>query len=438
MVGFSTVVMLFRPGGMTNDSIGQLTLARHLDRLGDGHPPLFSVIWAIGERFIRGPMSMLLFMNCLYWGGLAVTFHHYPLPRKWQGIAFLLVGFWPPAFSILGVIWKDVLMQAAIVGLLASFLVFRKTGGRRSFRMGLLFAFLAVSVRHNGVVAVFPMLGLHLAEHRLVRNWRPWKRNLTSWLTAGALSLAMYEGLQLLFSPFVRHQHFEQNIWIYDLAAMSVKADRSLFLPEDPVLQPGKGLAELKTVFDPRRNWRLFDCLPGTKPCERVLEHTVDSDKLAALKGNWSRQVRTQLRLYLSVRFDLYRDLIGLAGKPVFLHRDQIDPNKLGYKHTAERRHRVSRYLAIRNRLARTPLFAVWLYLAAALAIGVATIRDFWRARPPLAAALATSAILYHLTYFFLSGSAEFRYANWSILATLLAVFALPASLSKREGFSSP
>ena len=92
-----------------------------------------------------------------------------------------------------------------------------------------------------------------------------------------------------------------------------------------------------------------------------------------------------------------------------------------------------ARALATLQSLVDTPLFAAWIYLLVCVVVMLAGASRMARhPRAGLAAAVAASSLAYALPFALASGSAEFRYLAWPVLATLAALV-LMAAAKKRN-----
>ena len=134
--GFALTLTVFYPGYMTNDAVFVYRFAQE-GRYGDWQSPLMSMLWRWIDPVAPGPGSMFMLIAALYWLGfglLAVA-----VARRAPLFALFVpcVGLAPPAFMLLGMIWRDVLFGT--VWLLAAALVFwsrsaaRRRAGRFSF-----------------------------------------------------------------------------------------------------------------------------------------------------------------------------------------------------------------------------------------------------------------------------------------------------------------
>jgi len=114
--GFGLTLLIFYPGIMTFDAkfvyedIGKRTL-------GDWQSPAMTVLWALIDPIAPGSASMFLLTAAAYW--LAFGVLGFTLAGRSAGLGALppLLALLPPAFVLVGVLWRDVLF--AVTWLLA-------------------------------------------------------------------------------------------------------------------------------------------------------------------------------------------------------------------------------------------------------------------------------------------------------------------------------
>jgi len=424
--GFAAVCLVCWPGFMSEDSVDQLVEARE-HRFFDAHPPLMAMIWALTDVVVPGPAGMLLLLNGLYWGGLLVSFRYWPLSPRARVIAFACVAVFPPLLVNLGVIWKDILMQGALVCVLAAYLRYRVSRGIVPLILGLVFSVLALAARHNAAAAVWPLLALLVAAHP---RWSPrlsrWRRSLAALCISLVLLLASSQGLSRALSPFVHQSHFWQVAPLFDLAGMSVRANELLFDRSIGILRSDVALEDIRRAYDPRHPLSLF----YPRGSEPLIGHTDDPAVLRAIARNWWQAVVAHPRAYLESRLRVYRHMIGLADRPYIVYA-QIVGNPYGYALPDSRMR--SLVVSAFERLTPTPLFCIWLYLLVLSALFIQSAVAFRRGGSALALALSLSGLFYHATFLLLSGSDDFRYSLWTLLCTLLTACALPSALGRER-----
>jgi hypothetical protein len=163
-------MFLLYPGFLSWDSVNQLMQARS-GSYGDWHPPFMSVTWRYIDHILSGPFGMLSLQLDLFVSGLMLVLgggrdRPAPIPLLLTMGACL---FFPPVVGILGSVWKDVLMEAALL------LCFGLAGiiGKedRPARRWLLTAVLlllcvyAAGLRYNAILAILPLIWLVFQEY---------------------------------------------------------------------------------------------------------------------------------------------------------------------------------------------------------------------------------------------------------------------------------
>lgn len=410
---------------MSPDSVEQLVQARN-HSYQDDHPPLMAMIWSVVDRILPGPAGMLVFMNALYWGGFLVVARYWPLPRRPRLVVFALMAAFPPLLVNLGVIWKDILMQGALVALLGSYLRYRSTRGLLALLLALVFATLAIAARHNAAPAVWPLLALLVAEHPRWKRLRVppsrWKHALGSLVLSALLVVGLQQGVTRAIRPFARETHAWQGSLLFDLAGMSVQTGQLLFDPSLEMLIDGTTYEVVKRLYNPRHPGSLFYGRGS------VIRLTQDPERMRGLRQNWLNAVQEHPGAYLKSRWRIYRNMLGLTKtKPAYMVFAEINRNPYKYKLRASPLR--ERVVGAFEWLSDTPLFSVWLYVFGCLLLLLIGAAAAWSGGGALVLALTASGLSYHLTFALLAASDDYRYSLWTITCALLSACALPASL---------
>jgi hypothetical protein len=325
---------------------------------------------------------------------------------------------------MLGHVWKDVGMSALLLWAAALTFVWRRRGSRTARTLALLALGLACAFRHNAVFAALPLL-LWWSWPRAQDAPAPWRRAAVG--TALALVLAATPaGLARLADADARHPWTVVALW--DLAALSIDAN-AVKLPASVLAGPPLTVEELRAVFDPWANPRLF----AVGKIKSSFYHDYSDAQLSDLRAAWWSAVRADPRAYLRHRARLMRYL--MLGFPASLPRELIYvPQRVLLPSTAVALPPVDESTWFWRGIASvraSAWFAGALYLGLALvATAIAYRRHVGEARAAIGA-LVASAWCNALPLAFISGSAEFRYLTWSTLAGLLAL-ALAASGQRR------
>ena len=423
-IGVAATLALFWPGLMSVDSAVQFAQARATYPLDDVHPVLMSLLWRALDRVLEGPGALFLLFVLGWWGGLAAWAAQWPMPRWGRPALVLGVGLWPPTLLMLGHVWKDVGMSALLLWAAALIFAWRRRGSRTARTLALLALGLAAAFRHNAVFAALPLL-LWWSWPRAQEAPRAWRRTA---LGAGlALLLAAAPGgLARLADAGPRHPWTVVALW--DLAALSIDAN-AVKLPASVLAGPPLTVEELRAVFDPWANPRLF----AVGKIKSSFYHDYTDGQLSDLRAAWWSAVRADPLAYLRHRARLTRYL--MLGFPESLPRELIYvPERVQLPSTHAILPPVDEDTGFWRGIASvrdSVLFAGALYLGLALlAVAIAYWRSAGEARVAIVA-LAASAWCNALPLAFISGSAEFRYLTWSALAGLLAL-ALAASGARR------
>ncbi|MBI1761773.1 MAG: hypothetical protein HYR56_10095 [Acidobacteria bacterium] len=422
--GVLFITFSFYPGYLSFDSIEQLNQARS-GILNDWHPPLMSFIWHFLDRVAPGPASMLLFHNLLFWSGLALFISRLINRKLLAMLLVFSIGFFPPVLALLGTIWKDVGLAASLM--LASGLLYsaHQTGRKGYWATALLALFYGLSVRHNGIFAVFPLAiwaggiacGQWQSRCRLWQSQSWWRRQkpVIAATLFGTLILVMLVILSQAVSLALiqgRKTYVFQTLLLHDLAAVSI-AEEQMYIP--PYARQGVSIEELKTIYSPREVVPLFCC----NAAPRHLVITNQGTDVAQLEKTWLSVIGSHLQDYLLHRVAVFKTLYSIGQSSVCLpFQKGIDPNQLGL---SVRPSRLNRALAWRlERIQDSLLFRGWFYLVLLLALLAVAALPKFREHASTVFALGSSALLYALSYFFIAPTCDFRMYWWTVVVTLI------------------
>ncbi len=427
LAGCAFAFWTFAPGWLSWDSAYQWQQARTgaFDAL---HPPLQTLLWSWIEPWWSGPASQLLLQQAMVWtalGGIAAGLNaHYGL----RAAVVAVLGLWPPLLLVSAHIWKDVPMLGAFALAVWMLRLELRHPSWRYRLLALLMLWIACACRHNAITGATPLLLWivwrsfgELPRLQSLRS-RPVLRAVAALPPALALALGLQALAQL-------PNHAEgvkrtQAVWsvvaLWDMSAVSLAEGRMVF-PPDFVLPDGT-VEHLRPHFT---DWSNTTVLMSGKLVP-TLAREYSAEQIGELRRAWLRLPLDHPGPYFAHRLRLAELLFGLD--PAALPDHQVlMPGfvALGDNPPIEQAPNALREALLAFGRAQTdgPLFWGWLYLLLALAAGLAAVPGFLRDRPhaALAGAVAASALTYALPLTFVSGSAEFRYLNWPILAALLA-----------------
>jgi len=427
IAAFALTLVAFWPGMSSPDSITLLAQTRGAEPLTSVHPPLYALIWRATDPFVPGGGGMFALVGLVFFVALGASVGQVLCTAPAQCIAIGIVGLWPASVLMLGHIWKDAAMSAAMLAGVAMALHALHAVERRRLAICAIAAVgawsAAVALRHNAASAALPLLFALLWN--LPGVSRAAKVGL---LSIGTVFVLSTPGWIERASGTIPRQSWPA-VALWDLAAVSVRTG-SMRMPPS-LIDPTLRVEDLKPAYVPYANPPLF-------ATNRVkLSFWVDYTEAESheLRHAWWSAVRDEPRAFLAHRWAASKPLLlgYTRDLPVALLSagfPQIEGDRPPPGSSAERK--FVRLFALTERAFTTPVFSGGLYLVlAALAPWLAPARS----RAALFA-LATSAWLYALPYFLITGSSEFRYLHWSVVAGL-AAFAI-ALLQRWEDRDTP
>ncbi len=182
LVGFGITAYIFSPGYLSYDSVVQLAQALGRRPLSDWHPPVMSLAWR-GLIEVTGTIaSMALVQEALLWLSLwGISVAIWRSTRSWAlSVGTLGLALLPFILNFAGVVWKDVQMAFALLGVIAVSLTLRRIPPNRTvvrygfLVVGILLLSYATLVRKNAAFALPPMvvlLGWAFFGKARIRNW---------------------------------------------------------------------------------------------------------------------------------------------------------------------------------------------------------------------------------------------------------------------------
>jgi hypothetical protein len=418
--GFGVTIAVFYPGLMTYDAryvYGDIARGRY----GDWQSPVMTWLWGLIDPILPGPASMFLLIVSLYWLGFAVLGMTIARDRPRLAPAVPLLALLPPAFLLIGVIWRDMLF--AVCWLAAAALVYAVAGRRIAIRAPIqaaalvLFA-IGVLLRPNALLAA-PILGFYLAFPRRFA----WKRAVLGYVPTG---FALFAMVQVVYYGVMgaERQHPLHSLIVYDLGGITHFSGENQF-PVDWTPEQTRLLTS--TCYTPQ----LWDVYWYREPCKFVMDRIEKQERLfgtTALTRAWLNAVMAHPLAYVAHRSAVFwRFLAG--DNLVVWFQDLDDPEKV-----VRDDDRALMWLkAVHDALKPTPLLRTGVWLGLTLTLAAAA----WRRRdtPAGAFVLGTcgSGALYLMSYWLVGVSSDFRYGYWAVLAALAGAAVLAGAPIRRD-----
>jgi hypothetical protein len=417
LLGFALTILVFYPGIMTLDARYVYTdIAKNF--LGDWQSPAMTVLWALIDPFAPGSAGMFLFTAALYW--LAFALIGLRLAR-YSAIALALpfLALSPPAFLLVGIIWRDVLFAAA--WLLAAALVFdidtRKFAARAAQGLAIALIMFGVLLRPNAAPAA-PLL---TAYALWPARWSL-KRVLIGYLP-GLLGFVALVPLVYYALLGATRQHPLHALFVFDLGGISHFAGENRFplqwtAREHELLVAG--------CYQPDK-WDIYWYI---EPCSFVMQR-LEGEKIfgtPAMFAAWARALLTHPGAYVRHRTAFMTNF--LTGTNLVMWTENIE--RPGTPVLTDRP--LAQVLfAVHDWLRPTWLFkpATWLLLCVALCA-----LAWSRRASPIGACvvgLCGSAAVYVATYYVVGVASDYRYGYFAALAGLVGGVALLSALAARR-----
>lgn len=417
-LGIGLTLYLFYPGYMSWDSAYQWWQARHA-RYDSVHPPLMSMIWRVCDKVWSGSGGMFILQITLIWTAFAAFVASLERPLWQKTVLVLLIGFWPPLFGLSLHIWKDLWTMQAFAWAVVLLAKELQQPSRALRLLALITLIAACAFRHNALSGALPFLFWIVHRENINKKINPSliaKLAVTALLTVLVLFLSKIPNLD----PRVKHT---QSVWsvvtLWDASAVSLKEGRLIIPPElkDSTLS----LQDLQQHFNDYTNTTVYE--------SGKLKHSFNGaytpeQKAALTKLMWSLPIEHTLP-YLQHRMRLAELLYGLDqkglpdGQVLMPGWVQYEDNPLVMKTGSQYEQRV---LSKIQSWTDTPLFAGWIYLCIAFLLSCCIFIRHKPVAAGLAITVAVSSLSYALPLALVSGSAEFRYLAWPVLACWMSL----------------
>jgi len=405
--GYGLTLLIFYPGIMTFDAkfiYGYIAKGE----LGDWQSPVMTVLWGVIDPIAPGPGSMFLLIATSYWLGFGLLAFAVISRSPRAALLLPLLALMPPAFVLVGIIWRDVLF--AITWLLAAAIAFAAAERGAGFRvpaqvLALALCAFGVLLRPNALIAA-AILSAYIAWPSRMSLKRTAILFVPAVVGFFALVQVVYYG-----ALAATRQHPLQTIMVFDLGGISHFTKQNQY----PVIwsEPESALL-LNTCYQPTQ-WDIYWRL---EPCDFVMRK-IEREKglfgTPAITEAWARAVMHHPLGYLQHRAAFMWNFLSGNNLTMWLadiehSTESVFPDRPAFV----------ALVSLHDMLKLTPLFRAgsWL-LVCIIVCGFAWKR---RETPEGAFALGVcgSAAVYVLTFFAIGVASDFRYAYWAVLAGIV------------------
>ncbi len=408
--GALVVIVYGFPGYMNYDSADQLRQAR-VGVWDDWHPPVMAWYWHHVDKFVHGPLPLLVLQVLLFtWGAYTLLKRRFK-PRTAAFVTCALLLF-PPVLTPIAVVWKDAQMAGWLV---AGFALALGTRWRERIA-GLVLLLLAAAVRDNGCAALPPLLLVVAA------SW-----GCRRWLAICAAGFALF--VAITGGAFGLNHHVSKGhsyAWskanaIHDIAGTICHAEP---MTDDEVKAELVGIPLRQTTdlqqrfcqqYDPR--W-WFALSFNEKGLFETMPNEADRN---ARRDAWFRLVGDHTAAFLQHRWLVTKELLGItkdlpeepvcqtfAGAPYQLKPIAHDASLSYFQRVMGKKF---------IKLSHTLLYRPWAYLLVGLILCGYSI---WR-RDAFVVAIVASGFLYEASFLFGAAGPAYRYSHWLVTCVCVA-----------------
>lgn len=401
---------------MSYDSVVQYQSA--LDqRYADSHPAIMSYVWHLCMFLVPGPQSLLYFHLILL--ALGIFSWQTNCKNALWSLFIPALFFLPWIINFSGVLWKDVGMAFSL--LVATGLLFSRSGSLRLVFLAIPFVFYALGVRHNAILAVVPILFFAFRYH--LPKFPLWKAVLATVSLTVALSLAV----SVVTYSFINaeRKHYETFLMGDEIAKISAETHQNL-LPwvkeEDlqvcaaPPILYERALCFISKGYDPS----------GSLVVNFPVESTY---KL------WEKTILSNPMTYVSVRIEAFLYFLRSPQlEPAFTWFPGIMKNDLDIQLMhPQMAGLLEKYVMESQKTVLRELFKpyFWLILAVILLIWASRISTSLEKTQILV--LNSSALGCYFSLLIAVPSVDFRYVYWCVIATSLSIVILASTFQSQD-----
>ena len=436
---FAVVSALTWPGFASFDTAYQWWMARQWD-ISTLWPPSYIISFRlldVMQPALTAPTAWYVFnLALINLGALLVAFSCARTLAGTLACYVAIVGS-PVAWLLMPHIWSDVALVSLLLvstgAMMLGSRLERSTVVRRSILAASLFGlFAAVGVRHNAVVAVFPLTALWFAvANDATINLR---RNLSLMVIYGAIVTSLFAAMHLAVSRWVATVRADN--WaitaIWDLQALSVATGQNL-VPKS--ISTNTDVADLRASFDPTNAVSLY-----ANSRAQWANSTTGLTQLQAIElaSAWRSAVLTHPGHYLSHRSGVMTALLGVhyGGR----QGTRVEPVQTQFRDNPPRQFWWEAGVDLWRRIA-VVMGSMWIaspvaaMAIAALVLGAGVMRSRLDARIGISAdsafdrrqklmfatAITASGLFYLAGLFFTAPAGDMRFAFWPVIALVLA-----------------
>jgi hypothetical protein len=404
--GYGFTLWIFYPGVMTYDAkFVYEDIAK--GTLGDWQSPVMTRLWGLIDPIAPGPGSMFLLIATSYWLGFGLLSLALAARVKRSALLLPLLALMPPAFALVGIIWRDVLFSAC--WLLAASIAFAVSERPPPMKLpaqtlALALVIMGVLLRPNALLAA-PILAAYV-----VWPTRFFLRRTAILFVPAAVGFFAVVQLVYYGALGATPQHPLQSIMIFDLGGVSHFARENQY-PVD--WSDSESALLLNTCYQPTQ-WDIYWRL---EPCDFVMRKIEREKALfgtSAIPKAWILAILRHPIAYLQHRAAFMWNFLAANNLTMWLAdidhpMQQVFPDRAAFE----------ALVSVHDMLKPTPLLRAGSWLLACFALCCFGWRRGGSRETAFILGVCGSATIYVATFFFVGVSSDFRYGYWAVLAAI-------------------
>lgn len=423
---WGVLILTFWPGFYSPDSIGQYAQAKN-NVYDSWHPAPYASIWRILIVVTGLRSSMLILQVSLFVAVAGVLFASIKKQTKNTHMALLSALVYlisPFTLSIVGVMWKDVLLAQLLS--ITSVMLFAqkayKIKGRTRLNVAIVISSLAcmiiaASLRHGVALMVIP-LGYLLFE-------RIFNKKIFAFAASIAvlvMSLAYLSITNIIFN--VKERHTEIAVMVDDikeLASVNEIAESNISTSSKQYLHELKESCGAKGV---KLN-SLFVC--GVSTSKFVDMEMNDTKEVTRL---WEKTILSHKVNYIKFRLKSYTTILDTGNSAYVLPQPTTVDNNEGVGISSSILTRA--YLKYNKISMRDYFFGYKAYFWLIISVCGMLVTFYYRKRltmSGLVLAIYASGVIYILQYMPVTIAGDYRYVYWTVCSSVIASLILIANL---------
>jgi hypothetical protein len=424
---------------MTPDSLASFSNGRE-NSFSDINSPLMSWIWGRFDSVVPGPALIFVMHLAIFWIAAALFWVTTATRSLWLGIALVSFGLMPHILAQTVVVWKDVALGVSLFMSVALLYFARVRESKTALVLSIVFLFYASAARLNALPAVLPIAiwsGFVALEIFDIE-----KRRITAALVGLGYFALLALGVYVVNGQLTewKDEHPFQQIYLYDLAAISVERNEPVF-PEYIRNDPNFSFEVVRARYNERSVGDLiFPNIPnrGDLPPLRL---TKDREELKGLRDLWLDAVSADPMTYLKHRARIFAQLVGLSPAitgPYVAEGFANNPPEFRGNENAGYQVALTYFGLFRRPFPQTFFHRAVVWIIVCVVLGYLAMRRGFQKDWDLVFVLAASAVLFIAAYFPTTPSTEFRYLFWPAIASAVAtIFGIYILRTERRGIGS-